>query len=65
MPGDTHVVYAINEGIIAAVAHGKPVTAEPYDANEVIVVDFRYSHVQNVIQLQGQPAKAKDDHNDN
>lgn len=29
----THVVYGINEWIVAAVAHGEPIETEPYDVD--------------------------------
>lgn len=63
--GPTYVVDAINKGIVTAIAHGQPVAAEPDDANEMVVVDFRYRYIENIIELQRQPAKAKDnDHDD-
>lgn len=50
-PDHTHIVDAINEGIIAAVAHRQPIAAEPHDAYKVIIIDFRYSHVQYIVEL--------------
>lgn len=61
----TYVVDAINKGIVAAIAHGQPVAAEPDDADEMVVVDFRNRHIQNIIELQRQPAQAEDNDHDN
>lgn len=61
----TYIVDAINKGIVAAIAHGQPIAAKPDDANEVVVVDFRYRDIQNIIELQWQPAESKDNDHDN
>jgi len=61
----TYVVDAINKGIVATIAHGQPVATEPDDANEVIVVDFRDRNIENIIELQWQPAESKDNDHDN
>lgn len=35
-----YIVYAINEWIVATVAHCKPITEKPYDVNVFVFVDI-------------------------
>lgn len=58
----TYVVNAIDEGIVAAVAHREPVAAEPDYVDIAIRVDVHPGHLEDVVRLQGQPADAEQDH---
>lgn len=51
-----YIVNAVDEWIVAAVAHGQPVGTEPQDVYVFILVDIVPGDVQHVVQLQWKPA---------
>lgn len=54
-----YIVDAIDEGVVAAVTHGKPVGAKPQYVYVFILVDILPGDVQYIIKLQREPADSK------
>lgn len=55
----THVINAIDERVIAAVRHGKPITTQPNDVDVPVFVDLGPRYIEDIVSLQRKPSHAK------
>ena len=53
---------AVDEGVVAAVAHGQPVREEEDEVDVVVVVDVRSPDTDNEVEVVGEPADGEDHH---
>lgn len=56
------IVDAVDEGIVATVAHGQPIAAEPDDVDVAVLVDGGEGDLKDLVQLQRKPADAEQQH---
>jgi hypothetical protein len=55
----TDIVNSIDEGIVATVGHGKPITAQPNDVYVPVLVNLRPRNVEDIVGLQGEPSQTE------
>lgn len=58
----THVINAVDERIIATVAHGQPIKTEPYNIDVSVAVDLGEDVLQDVVRLQRKPTECEQCH---
>lgn len=60
-----YIINAINERIVTAVAHSKPITAEENQIYVSIFVDRFPGDLEDVVQLQWEPTDAEKEYDNN
>jgi hypothetical protein len=55
----TDIVNSIDEGIVATVGHGKPITAQPNDVYVPVFVNLRPRNIEDIIGLQRKPSQTE------
>ena len=53
---------AVDEGVVAAVAHGQPVGDQEDEVDVFVLVDLGPTHAGYEVEVVGQPAEGEDDH---
>ena len=51
---------AVDEGVVAAVAHGQPVGDQEDEVDVLVLIDLRPGHAGQEVEVVGQPAEGED-----